>query len=330
MIQGEFFDGITSAKHPVTLICEPQRLRIIGAQVHCEYSPAQVSASNRLGSAPRWLYFSDGACCSVDNHALADSFAKSSRAITWAAKWEQRPAYVVIALLLLIATLWIGLDRGVPLLAQEIADRIPPSAEASLGQEALEQADEYLFEPSTMSEDWKQELTDRFNELARIAGGEHAYRLEFRASPVIGANAFALPGGTVVMTDELVDLSENDDEVLAVLAHEIGHVKHRHSLRQLLQNTATGLIIAGITGDVTSITSLAAAVPTFLMQAKYSRVHESEADRYALELMRETGIEPHHFPAILNRLQATDEDEGPAFLSTHPATAERAQLFKQK
>lgn len=330
MTPGEYFDGKTSAKHPVTIIRERERLRVIGAGVHCEYSTAQVSASNRLGETPRWLYFSDGACCAANDHVLADSFARSSRVTRWAASWEQRPAYAVVALVLLIATLWVGLDRGVPLLAQEIADRIPPTAEASLGQEALEQADEYLFEPSTLSEDWKRALTERFNAMVKIAGGGHAYRLEFRASPVIGANAFALPGGTVVMTDELIDMSENDDEVMAVLAHEIGHVKHRHSLRQLLQNTATGLIIAGITGDVTSITSLAAAVPTFLMQAKYSRLHEAEADRFALELMREAGIEPQHFTAILNRLQAEDEDDVPAFLSTHPASQERAQLFEQK
>ncbi len=62
--------------------------------------------------------------------------------------------------------------------------------------------------------------------------------VEFRASPIIGANAFALPGGIVIVTDQLMQLAEHDDEILAVLAHEIGHVKHRHVLRGLPQDSA--------------------------------------------------------------------------------------------
>ncbi len=137
--------------------------------------------------------------------------------------------------------------------------------------------------------------------------------VEFRASPIIGANAFALPGGIVIVTDQLMQLAEHDDEILAVLAHEIGHVKHRHVLRGLPQDSATALIIAGVTGDVSSITPLAAAAPTFLMRAPHSREHEAEADRHALQLMQQMGMAPHHFPAILNRMASRggeESDEG--------------------
>ena len=86
----------------------------------------------------------------------------------------------------------------------------------------------------------------------------------------MGANAFALPNGTIVVTDDLVKLAEHDDELVAVLAHEIGHVVSRHALRRVLQDSGVMLLVAGITGDIVSISSLAAALPTLLIEAKYS------------------------------------------------------------
>jgi predicted Zn-dependent protease len=164
--------------------------------------------------------------------------------------------------------------------------------------------------------------------MATAAGETAPHRLEFRASPVIGPNAFALPSGIIVVTDELVKLSRNDREVLAVLAHELGHVRYRHTMRHLLQGSATALIIAGVTGDIASTTSLAAAAPALLLQTKYSRDYEREADRYAIELLQKAGIGPSHFAAILARMENKPGKPGalPTFLSSHPPTQERKAL----
>jgi Tfp pilus assembly protein PilF len=165
--------------------------------------------------------------------------------------------------------------------------------------------------------------------MAAAAGVGMPYRLEFRASPVIGANAFALPSGIIVMTDELVKLSRDDREVLAVLAHELGHLHHRHIMRGLLESSATALVIAGVTGDIASTTSLAAAAPTLLLRAKYSRDMEREADRYAVEMMKQAGLEPRYFGTLLARMERKSGGRRrgiPDFLSSHPATEERTAL----
>src|SRR2546430_17108618 len=91
--------------------------------------------------------------------------------------------------------------------------------------------------------------------------------LEFRQS-FIGANAFALPSGIIVETDDLVRLSRSDGEVLGVLAHELGHVKHRHTMRRLLEGSATALFISGVPGVVASTPSLAAAAPAALLHTR--------------------------------------------------------------
>jgi len=101
-------------------------------------------------------------------------------------------------------------------------------------------------------------------------------------------------------------------------------------MRRLLESSATALIIAGVTGDIASTTSLAAAAPTLLLQTKYSREHEREADAYSIDLMGKAGIEPRHFAALLARLEGEAPGRGglPGFLSSHPPTEERTALAR--
>jgi predicted Zn-dependent protease len=212
----------------------------------------------------------------------------------------------------------------------EIAARIPVEAEAALGRETLSGMEQYFLQPTQLPASRQARLRERFDAVAQAGGEGTPYRVEFRASPMIGANAFALPSGIIVMTDELVKLARNDQEIVAVLAHELGHVRHRHTMRRLLESSATALIIAGVTGDIASTTSLAAAAPTLLLQTRYSRDHEREADLYAIEMMRKGGIEPRYFAAILRRLEAQTPRRGglPTFIASHPPTEEREALAR--
>jgi predicted Zn-dependent protease len=170
----------------------------------------------------------------------------------------------------------------------------------------------------------------------RVAGNgaeSAGYRLEIRFSEALKANAFALPGGTVILTDGLVELARSDNEIAAVLAHEIGHLRHRHVLRHVLQNSVTALIVATLTGDITSITSLAATLPTAVVDATFSRQFEREADDAAVAWLKSAKIDPRCYAEILARLQAqlvtrsgkAFEEKTPAhsYLATHPDTGER-------
>jgi Zn-dependent protease with chaperone function len=219
-----------------------------------------------------------------------------------------------------------------PVAVEQVAERIPVAAEAALGRDGLEGMDKFFLRPSKLPPGRQQELRAGFLEMARNDTGGGEYRLEFRASPAIGANAFALPAGIIVITDELVALARRDAELLGVLAHELGHVRHRHVMRRLLAGSATALIIAAVTGDISSATSLAASAPAVLVQTKFSRDQEREADRFAIELMRKSGIDPRSLAAILARLQGESKAGSvlPSFLSSHPATAEREALASEQ
>jgi predicted Zn-dependent protease len=134
------------------------------------------------------------------------------------------------------------------------------------------------------------------------------------------------------VTDALVALARNDEELVAVLAHEAGHVARRHGLRQLFQNSLVALAVTWLVGDVSAIV---AAAPTALLQAKYSRDLEREADSYALVTLRVNGIATEHFAAMLERLEDSGAEGGGIttgaldYLSSHPVTSERIERVRQ-
>ena len=162
-----------------------------------------------------------------------------------------------------------------------------------------------------------------------LADGQ-AYRLEFRKSERVGPNAFALPSGIIVLTDELVLLAQHQNELIGVLAHEICHAKNRHALRTLLQNSAVALLVASVAGDLTSHTDLSAALPKLLLEAGYSRAFEMEADQFALQYLLAHDIPPASFANILLRLEerTAHKSEGHNYLASHPMTSQRIRMFR--
>ncbi|MGH8641667.1 MAG: M48 family metalloprotease [Burkholderiales bacterium] len=328
VLQADYFDGKNSLKRPVSVVITGNKLKVVGRDVDEEFDARGVRRSLRIANTPRWLYLPGGGACVTSDNDAVDRMTRDRHYERALYLWESRPAYAVLAIALVVATLWVLIDRVLPAAVEQIADRIPVEAEAALGRETLKSLEKSLLQPSKLPPARQEALKAKFNSMASATDKPAPFRLEFRASPVVGPNAFALPSGVIVMTDELVKRARNDNEILAVLAHELGHVYHRHTMRRLLEGSATALIIAGVTGDIASTTSLAAAAPTLLLQLKYSRDNEREADVYAIELMRKSGIEPRHFGAILARLEDDEPQRGmlPNFLSSHPPTEERAKL----
>ena len=328
LLKARYFDGKTSRGHDVTLMVGGGHLKIVGSEISAQVEARHVRRSMRIAATPRWLYLPGGAACVTEDHDTLDRMMLGSRYERALQRMESRPAFAALAVALVVGAMWLIVQRGVPAAAEAIAERIPIEAEAVLGREALAGMDKYVMKPSKLPPARQEALRSKLVEMAAAAGVSVRYRLEFRSSPVIGANAFALPSGVIVMTDELVKLSRDDREVLAVLAHELGHLHHRHVMRGLLESSATALVIAGVTGDIASATSLAAAAPTVLLRAKYSRDMEREADRYAVETMKKAGLEPRYLGTLLARMERKHERRGgmPSFLSSHPATEERTAL----
>ena len=329
-LKARYFDGKTSRGHDVTVMLSSGKLTVVGREVSAEFDARGVRRSLRIADTPRWLYLPGGGACVTGDNQVVDRWTVDRRYEQILHRWESRPGYAAFAVVLVVAALWLLIDRGIPAAAEQIAERIPVGAEETLGRESLEGLENFALKPTTLPAVRQEEYRRKLAAMVKAGNQAVPYRLEFRASPLFGPNAFALPSGIIVMTDELVKSAHHEQEVLGVLAHELGHVRHRHSMRHLLESSAIALVIAGVTGDVASATSFAAAAPALLLNAKFSREFEREADRYAIDLMRKGGLDPRYLGRILDRLE---EEHGggqrgtrPTVLSSHPATDERKAL----
>jgi Zn-dependent protease with chaperone function len=318
-----YFDGKVSTRREVLFILDGEQVTIRGEGVDRSYQVTDIRIPPAVGSVRRTVRLPDGGMCELDDTELlvalelAAGTANPERLIH---RWEKSLplALTVVVLTALLVTLFVR--YGVPALARHAALVLPPATEIAMGKEALATLDRMLMKPTTLKKERRDELTALFRRVAGPGEREAGYRLEFRSCPAIGANAFALPSGIVVMTDGLVELARDDEEISAIFAHELGHVRGRHILRHMLQSSAAGLIVATITGDLVSITSLAATLPTMVVNASFSKEFEREADDAALAWMKASGVPPRRYAEILGRLQAQlDSKTGAAFDKKHPA-----------
>jgi Zn-dependent protease with chaperone function len=223
---------------------------------------------------------------------------------------------------------------GVPVLASAAAERVPAVVVDTIGEMVMASFDASTFDESTIPAARQSAIVSRFSRL-RFPDGAHAgeYEIVFRRSDAVGANAMALPSGTIVVTDALIELGGADDEIVAVLAHEAGHVEHRHGLRLMFQSSFVSAGVSWLLGD---ISALAASASSALLEAKYSRDFERDADSWAVRLLDDNAIPRENFVRMLERLDqfartrgATLQDGVTAYLSSHPVTQERIESIRR-
>lgn len=349
MIDAIYFDGQTTRRQPVTMLIHKRVVSMRGDGVRFSARLSRLGISERLENAPRIVRLPNGGFIEISDLAgfdrmLANNRYREPRVVRWQQNWPLS----LLALVSLLTALITGYHWGLPWAADQIARHLPASIEQKIGDAGLKMIDESYMQPTTLDVIDQARLKRLFSEMKQPGGETISYRLEFRSSK-IGPNAFALPNGVIVMTDELVRLAQDDSAVLGVLSHELGHVRHRHSMRRLLQALGVGVVVNLFIGDVSSAL---AAVPTFLLDQKYSRDFEREADRYAIDMMQANGLSLSPMAELFEKMHALhdEDDDGDAagprtgsaekgkgrdrddedddlaaleYLSSHPSDAER-------
>ena len=324
---GELFDGVTSRAHPVTATLGDGTLHIEGDGIALAVPLGDVNVAPPVGAARGVVHLPQGReLHSTDLAALAQlTRARPTRSPErWARTLESRFGYALAALVVSVVVVFAGLRWGVPTASKLAAHTLPAGLDARIGKESLALMEKFSLNPSKLPAARRQAIAQRLAEQCRIQACP-PHLLLFRDSQMFGPNAMALPGGAVVVTDALVKLSRHDDEVLAVIAHELGHVQHRHSLRLALQSIGAGVILVAVTGDISSVTDLAAGLPSLLLRSGYSRDMEREADAYALVWLKTACISSRRFAEILSRIDKSTSETN--LLDSHPGTQERIQPF---
>ncbi|MEQ9825971.1 MAG: M48 family metallopeptidase [Puniceicoccaceae bacterium] len=238
--------------------------------------------------------------------------------------------WLIVASILLTAGIISILVWGIPSLSRITADRIPPVFSDYLGKQALDQMRSSHLADSEIDPFVRIKIDQAFESMLRANQLDPLdFSLHFHASDSMGANAFALPSGDLVLLDGLWDIGMLEPEILGILAHEVAHVQHRHGLQMLLRYAGVTTLIAITLGDLQSA-SLLRAVPTLLLEKGYSRSFEREADITAVAILERAGYPAHVLADALQRLGELPESAAvPILLSSHPNIEERITLIRE-
>jgi Zn-dependent protease with chaperone function len=327
-IEGHYFDGQKPVGVPARMDLVDQEATLTAGPISERYATFHLKVSPRIGSTDRFIILPSGGQLACADHAFLNSLPQESPSEGPVAWLEERWGVALACVAVIFCTLLAAYFFGLPAAAERIAARIPMSTEQSLGRQALNWLDEKgWFKPTNLDFDTRKTIADDFDGLCNDLPLRDYCHLEFRSGAAFGPNAFALPGGIIVITDDMVKAAETTEEVLTVLAHEVGHVELRHMMRSVLQNSVVAAAAAAVTSDAASLSAVVASLPVLMAQTKYSREFEAAADEYAFRLLKKKGYSPAAFASLMERLAKKDEKEMGifAYVSTHPVTAERVR-----
>jgi Zn-dependent protease with chaperone function len=336
---GTYFDGRSSKAHAVRVRFEGGELSLQGLNQQGETLELRVLFTDcvigpPLGKTKRTVQLSRGAVLETEDFTAIQELEEHTgrnQGMRLVDRLERQWKFVLASVVVLCASLWVFVQFGVPFAADQLAFVTPAAVLGQVGAQTMQVLDNTALEPSTLETARQLEISRGFETLVKDIGAGQTYQLEFRDGGSIGPNAFALPNGTIVITDQLIELAENDREILGVLAHEIGHVTGRHGLRGIYRSAGVMLLISIAAGDIASVTSLTSSLPALLVQSGYSREFERESDEVAGKYMMRVWGSTSPLQDILGRLSEGHDDEGnlTGMLASHPGTKERIQNLKK-
>lgn len=361
-IRGIWYPAGSSERHKATLLLDRNRYLLQIDDVNqndppCSEAEAAPSAgfvsaletSQRVGNIPRKITFNNHSIFETQDNDKIDRWIELSRTRLGLGaalhKIESKWHWIIASLAIVIFISFASFNWGLPWSSKVLARAMPDSVVEKVSSHTMSALDKLLFEPSDLSATRQEQLKTHFYTLTRLHGLQKnqvaKFNIHFRK--LGSANAFALPSGDIVISDELLAVTENQNQVDAVLLHEVGHVVHNHGLQQVIRASMVSFIVALIAGNPSGLEEVFVALPTFMLNSHYSREHEVEADLFALTAMSEKGIDPLHFAEALEKIDPNltkeeQEDAGqseklkPAspkdesvldYFSSHPATSAR-------
>ena len=271
----------------------------------------------------------------IENPALVVALAaRAPRVATSETGWSRLAlrwaGLFTLSVAVLLVTLWYGLPR----FADEVARIVPQRWEVAFGESLVEpvlrafarldDTEDPAFCIAPAGVESLAELT------RRLAPDASPYPFVVRVANLEMVNAFALPGGRILIAEGLLHAAESPDEVAGVLAHEMGHVLHRHSTAAIIEGLGLAFLFGVLLGDVG--TGAITGAGEILVGLRLRREAEADADERGLALLERAGLSSRGLADFFERMERKAGDGGPTILrllSTHPPTEHRRRLAEQ-
>lgn len=277
------------------------------------------------GDSARTLYLKDPALIKAFRQAappeLTHHFEAAAAKVREARTHRRRMWGIVVGSLgAVVLFAWLGSDW----LVEFAVSRIPVEWEQKLGESAYR---DFLAKQEVLKEGLAvaavHEMTERLT--SQIADNPYKFEVTVVKSDVV--NAFALPGGYIVVFTGLMKKAESGEEVAGVLSHELNHVLQRHGLDRIVKTLGLMAVVTILVGDPQGLAGLMKQVGLELVTLKFGRAQETEADLTGLQLLQRAKIDPAGMILFFERL--SEKDQGRMeWLSTHPMSTARAERLR--
>lgn len=347
-----YYSGDASANESIIVIVDANGI-VFDQEYNKICKVNDLKIRPRVGNTQRKLQLPNNGLLETSDNDVVDQISQH-----WGLKnpehlafhLETRTSFVLYCFIAIILFGLIGYFYGLPWLAKKATEQIPYSIDEIIAEQVIPQLENQFFSTSELDLEVQQSIRMRFKELINEVSlytqkPPRDYKLAFRKSDFFGANALALPDGTVVVLDGLINKLESEHQLDSILLHEIAHIYHRHTMQLIVRHSGIAAFLFVFTGDVTFSAGLATSLPLILAQKHYSREFENEADSFSLDLMLHLNIPPIVFAEAMALITTEDErkfeghqhnsetdQQGRAqwieVFSTHPATDLRIQRFE--
>jgi Zn-dependent protease with chaperone function len=324
-----YFDGTSSRRHAATLAFADALEIVIDGETKAKWPWADI---RRADSAPGTLRLSCQSAPALARLEIRDpalAAELTSRAANLDAHHLGRRgvAKIVGWSLAAAASIVLVVLYGVPLAADRLAPLVPESFERRFGDIAEQQV-KLVFGQKVCNSAAGQAAFDKLVTTLRNAAGLDTSVQSAVVSSEI-PNALALPGGKIFVFDSLIAKAKGPDEIAGVIAHELGHLKHRDNMRGLIYNGGTSFLIGLLFGDITGSSAVIFASRT-LVTSSYSREAETAADTFSIQMMQKLGRPPKAMGELMLRVTGKEGGKGLTIISTHPLTEDRlARMSKE-
>ena len=326
-----YFDGTSSRRHAATLAFADALEISVDGEIMTRWPYAGI---RRADSQPGTLRLTcEGgpvlARLEIRDPAIAAELTKRAtnldehhlgrRGVAKIVGWSLAAAMSVVLVVL----------YGVPLAADRLAPLVPESFERRFGDVAEKQVRIVFEEKVCNASPAGQAAFEKLvTTLRNAAGFDTSVQSAVLSSDI--PNALALPGGKIIVFDSLIAKANNPDEIAGVIAHELGHVRHRDNMRGLIYNGGSSFLIGLLFGDITGSSAVIFASRA-LVTSSYSREAETAADTFSIEIMQKLGRPPKAMGELMMRVTGKEGGKGLTIISTHPLTEDLlARMSKEE
>ncbi|WP_070963148.1 M48 family metallopeptidase [Vibrio sonorensis] len=327
-VEGVVYSAESSQKETASLVVSSSGHFLLSTKHDVnEYSLKQVEISEQLGNLPMRIRFPDGRVFATEQKRDLQLLLQRNKPVSWIAKLEGNAIAILSCLFLTIVLLFSSYKYGVPLVSDLIVERIPNQAQVYFGEQVLDSLDSQ-FEPSQLSLEQQTAIRKRIEKtLGELPNLPFNIVIEFRSLDNY-ANAFAMPGGKVVLLDGLVKLAKTPAQLDSVIYHEIGHVYHQHVMHSIVESSLIAMGVAVLTGEATGALDSLVGGGVFLLNSSRSRDAEREADEFAVDAMKRIYGTSEPMVKMFTLLNQQGDDHLPEWLSTHPDMLERIKAMQ--